>query len=52
MIPQENFEKLSRMMADYGVPHEAFEILADIRASEIKYYELYKIYQQNILLQK
>ena len=33
-IKQENFERLSQMMADKGVRHEAFELLADLRKSE------------------
>jgi hypothetical protein len=31
---QEQFERLSQLMADKGVRHEAFELLADLRQSE------------------
>jgi hypothetical protein len=36
MISQEDFERLSKLMADKGVIHEGFELLADLRQSERK----------------
>jgi len=32
---QSDFERLSQLMADKGVRHEAFELLADLRQSEM-----------------
>ncbi len=32
---QEQFERLSNLMIDKGVVHEAFELLADLRHSEL-----------------
>ena len=34
MMNQSDFERLSQLMADKGVVHEAFELLADLRMSE------------------
>jgi len=33
-MTQKQFERLSKLMADKGVAHEAFELLADLRQSE------------------
>jgi hypothetical protein len=34
LMNQSDFERLSQLMADKGVRHEAFELLADLRQSE------------------
>ena len=34
LMNQSDFERLSQLMADKGVKHEAFELLADLRHSE------------------
>ena len=34
-MKQSDFERLSQLMADKGVRHEAFELLADLRQSEM-----------------
>ena len=36
---QSDFERLSQLMADKGVRHEAFELLADLRMSERNFAE-------------
>jgi hypothetical protein len=38
-LTQEKFDKLSELMYDKGVVHEAFELLADLRQSERLAYE-------------
>lgn len=49
MISQERFERLSELMANKGVVHEAFEILADIRQSEKDNYENLQTLRFNIV---
>ncbi len=40
-ISQSDFERLSQLMADKGVRHEAFELLSDLRQSEERFYNMY-----------
>ena len=41
LMKQSDFERLSQLMADKGVRHEAFELLADLRQSEGRLFIMY-----------
>jgi hypothetical protein len=46
MMNQSDFERLSQLMADKGVRHEAFELLADLRMSERNFAEKAQAYDR------
>lgn len=46
MMNQSDFERLSQLMADKGVRHEAFELLADLRISERNFAEKAQAYDR------
>ena len=45
-MKQSDFERLSQLMADKGVRHEAFELLADLRMSERNFAEKAQAYDR------